>query len=89
MGYQRTRDTIIQRFWWVGLKKDIFNFCKECEDCQIVTYKKPNEKVLIFGTPLERISIDIVRPLPKPSAGNRVILVINDLATSRLFRPTV
>ena len=35
----------------------------------------------IFGKPFERISMDIVGPLPKSSAGNRFILVINDLAT--------
>jgi hypothetical protein len=86
MGSQRTRDRVMQRFWWKGLKKDIINFCKRCKDCQLVVYKKPNEKVPmkkmpIFGKPFERISMDIVGPLPKYSAGNRFILVINDLAT--------
>ena len=35
----------------------------------------------IFGKPFERISMDLVGSLPKSSAGNRFILVINDLAT--------
>ncbi|XP_077948925.1 uncharacterized protein LOC144382966 isoform X6 [Gasterosteus aculeatus] len=85
LGVEKTKERILQRFFWPGVHKEIENFCRSCPECQQVapkpTYRNPLIPLPIIDTPFERIGLDIVGPLPKSARGHQYILVILDYAT--------
>uniref|UniRef100_A0A8D0DEN8 Gypsy retrotransposon integrase-like protein 1 n=1 Tax=Sander lucioperca TaxID=283035 RepID=A0A8D0DEN8_SANLU len=85
LGVEKTKERIMQRFFWPGVHKEIENYCRSCPECQQVapkpTYKKTLIPLPIIETPFERIGLDIVGPLPKSSRGHQYILVILDYAS--------
>ena len=74
-----------QRFWWPQQRRDIVNFCNNCEDC--IRMKPPRRflqaplQPIVTGYPNEIVGVDIVGPLPETPRGNRYILVMVDLFT--------
>ena len=34
LGMDKTRDRILDRFYWPGVKKDVVQYCQACPDCQ-------------------------------------------------------
>ncbi len=64
---------------------DVKEFCETCPECQLTVGRTPAYAPLIplpvVDTPFERIGVDVVGPLEKSQAGNRLILVICDYAT--------
>ncbi|KAI8498470.1 hypothetical protein Bbelb_236720 [Branchiostoma belcheri] len=86
LGITRTRERILQHFYWPGLFRDVKKFCKGCPDCQMSATRRAGEKHTmvappIIGEPFRRVGIDVVGPLPRSNAGNRFILTIVDHAT--------
>ena len=85
LGMEKTKERVLQRFFWPGVHKDTENFCRTCPECQKVApktaYRNPLIPLPIIGTPFERIGMDIVGPLPKSARGHQYILVILDYAT--------
>ena len=53
MGINKTYQRILNHFYWPGLKKDVTQFCKSCQVCQMVG--KPNQT--IPAAPLQPIPI--------------------------------
>ena len=80
-----TRDRVLARFYWPGIKRDIEQYCQACPECQRVapraTVRNPLIPMPIIETPFDQIALDIVGPLPKTSRGHRYILVLVDYAT--------
>ena len=79
LGQKKTRERILQRYFWFEMKIDINNWVLKCDAC--AANRKPthtpraplgNMKV---GGVLDRLSIDILRPLIETPRGNRYILV--------------
>ena len=84
MGCDPTVKQILRRFFWPRLFKDVHQYCETCEDCQKVAKKRakvPLVPMPIIGEPFKRISMDIVRQLPKTKKGHQYILVVCDYAT--------
>ena len=81
----KTRDRVLARFYWPGIKRDIEQYCQACPECQRVapraTVRNPLIPMPIIETPFDQIALDIVGPLPKTSRGHRYILVLVDYAT--------
>uniref|UniRef100_A0A1X7U6T0 Integrase zinc-binding domain-containing protein n=1 Tax=Amphimedon queenslandica TaxID=400682 RepID=A0A1X7U6T0_AMPQE len=82
LGITKTKDRILQRYYWPGIFKDVAQYCKSCEICQRSRRKNP-VKVGMIPLPLkthpfERIAMDLVGPLPRSKRGNRYILTIVD-----------
>ncbi|KAB0793022.1 hypothetical protein PPYR_12642 [Photinus pyralis] len=82
-GFHRTYSRIKQLFKWIGMKRDIKNFIKNCESCQKnkLVRKKNKEPMVITTTStasFERIFLDIVGPLPLTENDNRYILTLQD-----------
>jgi hypothetical protein len=82
LGEHKTLAKVRMRFFWHGQKHDIIDFCKKCNLC---AQKKPphikNKAQLqqyVVGAPLERVSLDIVGPLPRSDSGNKYVLVVGD-----------
>ena len=81
----KTLQKVQYRFYWPGQRKDIENWCKACQSCGS-TKKPPNTRrapmqIIQSCTPMQRIAMDILRPLPVTSMGNEYILVMADYFT--------
>jgi hypothetical protein len=82
LGNKKTREKILQRFYWYGLRDDVYNHIHQCDTC--VSVKGPGVKpkaplgAMPSGATLDRLSTDIVGPFPESNEGNRYILVVSD-----------
>ncbi|KAM8759746.1 protein NYNRIN-like [Acanthopagrus schlegelii] len=87
LGQQKSYDIISQRFYWPRLYQDVQEYCRTCTDCQkkVAPVRKSDRGLLqplpIFGTPFERLGMDIIGPLVKSSSGHRFALVICNYTT--------
>ena len=85
LGRKKTEQKLLQRFYWFEVRDDIRLWITRCETCQ--TTKLPKNKgksalgSLSVGAPLDRLSMDILGPLPQTPRGNNYILVVNDCFT--------
>jgi hypothetical protein len=82
-GTDRTYQRLFERVYWDSMYQDVHNYCSSCLTC--AKRKTPHRtKQLAQGTlpiadyPFQRISVDIVGPLPVTRAGNSYILVCTD-----------
>ena len=86
LGTKKTRDRIMQHFFWPGMFQDISEFCRSCPECQKGIQKgriprAPLISIPPIDEPFQRIAIDFVGPLPLTENKNRYILVCIDYAT--------
>ena len=86
LGIKKTRDRILQHYFWPGMFEDVALYCKSCQICQLSSSKGKSAKVPLVSippmdVPFRRIAIDFVGPLPLTERKNRYILVIVDCAT--------
>ena len=73
------------RFYWPGYEADVDKWVKQCDRCQKRNPPQPQFPAPL-GTlqatqPFERISWDIMGPLPVTPRGNKYILVVTDIFT--------
>ncbi len=72
-------------FAWPGMAREIIEYCRSCEKCQIRSKYKPRRAPAverpILAEPFESVAIDLVGPLPKGKGGNGYILTYVCLAT--------
>lgn len=78
-GVTKTLKKIQQYYSWKGMKEDVKNYVKTCQDCQKrkLVREKTKAPMIITDTPseaFEKIAIDIVGPLPEANNGNKYIL---------------
>ena len=84
-GIKKTLQRLRQRFYWVGMRQDVTEWCKVCQVC--CAKKGPQRRMKAplqlhqMGAPMERIAVDITGPLPVTASGNRYILVAMDYFT--------
>ena len=85
MGRDKTLQRIQQRPYWPSLFHDLDSYCRSCPECQKVStprkHRVPLIPLPIMKQPFERITIDIVGPLPCSLKGYQYVLVIYDYAT--------
>ena len=84
-GFQRTYNRIRQRYFWKCMYRDVDNWVRSCISCSqrkthrhkvlapLVTMKVPGA--------FERVSVDILGPLPITTSGNRYVLCFSDHCT--------
>ncbi|KAM0735252.1 Retrovirus-related Pol polyprotein from transposon 17.6 [Formica fusca] len=85
-GINKTYHRIRQNYHWHTMKKDIQDYIRNCKDCQIkkLTRVKTKQPMMITDTPgvaFDKVSMDVVGPLPITSRNNSYILTIQDLLT--------
>ena len=83
MGVRRTMENVRQRFYWPGYETDVEHWVRDCELCQKRNQPQPLPRAPL-GTirasyPFEKISWDIMGPLPVTNKGNKYILVVTDV----------
>ena len=84
IGIRSTYATIVEKYWWPGLLKDVLEYVKACYCCQMTSKDKPLVdppwKIKTSGL-FERFGIDFIGPLPKTADGNRYIIVAVEYLT--------
>ena len=85
LGKDKTARRILRRFYWPTVFQDVKKYCQQCPECQLTQRKGSNRAPMIslpvMGEPFERITMDIIGPLPKTRQGHRYVLVVCDYAT--------
>ena len=80
MGAKKTLDKVRCRFYWVGQRKDITQWCISCPTCcsRKTPIPAPCAPMQLdpVERPLQRVAMDILGPLPETEKGNKYILVI-------------
>ena len=85
LGVAKTLGRVRERFYWVQCRRDVQEWCRNCDLC--AQKRGPQKKVRAplgsynVGSPMERIAIDVLGPLPTTEAGNKYVLVIADYFT--------
>lgn len=81
-GKEKTLSRVRGNYYWPGQKLEIQKYCKMCEACFVKsTVPKKNQgkmREYTVGAPGERVSIDILGPLPRTRRGNTLMLCIID-----------
>jgi hypothetical protein len=85
-GRRKTQKKLSRNFYWYGMKEDTSAPVAACVICQ--KNKKPTVRPrgrlrsMIVGSPMDRLSVDIVGPLPITTDKNRYILSVTDHFTN-------
>ena len=85
MGIKKTLQRLRKRSYWVGMRRDVQEWCRMCDVC--AAKKGPPRtpqaplQIVGVGAPMQRVAVDIAGPFPVSSAGNRYIVVVIDYFT--------
>ena len=82
LGINKTYSRVSQHYFWPKLKKDVQQYCRSCETCQVIG--KPNQvipkahlkPIPAVEEPFKRILIDCVGPLPRSRSGKEYLLTV-------------
>ena len=82
MGRKKTKEKCKLRYYWYLVNQDLDNYIASCSECQQTKPPAKNIKAPLgsmpVGHPWERISIDLVGPLPRTERNNRYCMVVCD-----------
>ena len=82
LGRKKTQKRLLQRYYWYDARTDVLLWVTQCDICAAA--KRPSKTVraplgkMTVGAVLDRVSTDILGPLPETPRGNRFIIVITD-----------
>ena len=80
LGRRKTQEKISRNMYWYGLTEDVTAHVASCQQCQQNKKLPQNPKgqlcPMLTGAPMDRISADILGPLPVTPAGNKYILTV-------------
>lgn len=88
--FHRTYGRIRDNYKWPKMKDDIKEYINKCHSCQLnkssaQNAKAPMQIATTSERPFQRISIDIVGPLPITETGNRFAVTMQDDLTKYSF----
>ena len=71
LGYERTKDKVVARFYWPNVDQDIRHYCEACVPCQRRRRPTPHLQASleteVQSRPYERVAVDITEmPLRRP-----------------------
>ena len=85
LGQTKTLAKVRQRFYWCGVDADVRSYVRQCAVC--ASKKSPAKarraplQQYSIGTPMQRVALDILGPLPETNQGNKYVLVVGDYFT--------
>jgi len=83
LGMKKTLGKLRERYYWPGYEADTEAWVRECKECQQRNYPIPTPQAPLHtieaAYPFQKLSMDIMGPLPKTSQGHKYILVVTDL----------
>ena len=85
LGRKKTREKLLQRFYWYGVRTDVDLHVARCNECEAIkppgrSMKAPLGKMMV-GALMDRLGTDVLGPLPETPRGNKYILVVADYFT--------
>ena len=84
LGMVRTKERILERFFWPTVEKDVREHCETCIQCQRRSQPTPLRqagfRTEVCSRPFERVALDVTE-MPMSSKGNKYALVIMDYFT--------
>ena len=84
-GVRKTLGRLKQRVYWVGMRKDVSEWCKVCDVCcaKMGPGRRTVAPLQVYqvGAPMERVAVDILGPFPQTVRGNRFVCVAMDYFT--------
>ena len=81
-GIAKTLGRVRERFYWCKCRRDVRDWCKACDLC--ASRKGPAKKIRApmaqynVGSPIERLAVDVMGPLPITESGNKYLLIAVD-----------
>jgi hypothetical protein len=81
--YERVYPLMRQRFFWVGMARDIAKWLRACDSCQKVKglgrhkTRMPLKQEQVQA-PMDRVAVDVMGPWPTTAQGHRYILIYTD-----------
>ena len=85
LGVKKTLSHLRQRFYWMGMRHDVEEWCRSCEVCCAKKGPKRQGRAPMelyqVGALMERVAVDIAGPLPVTASGNKYICVAMDYFT--------
>lgn len=84
-GIDKTISRITSLYYWSGIRTDIFNYVKACDECK--KYKPSNMKpagllqTVSSNQRFEIIAVDLFGPLPRTIEGYQWILIVEDICS--------
>ena len=80
LGIAKTLKKVQERFYWPGQRRTVEDWCNACIACaKRKSQAKPRHAPLqsdISGSPMQRIAMDILGPLPETERQNKYIFVV-------------
>ena len=93
LGRKKTIKRISQRYFWLGMRKDIHEWINTCMECQMrkdeANTKAGSANNLLANEPFELIGMDFIGPLPTTNQGNKYIIVATDAKTKWVEAKTI
>eukprot|EP00731_Ephydatia_muelleri_P004911 Em0002g1087a len=85
LGVGKVLEKVRRRFYWVGQRRDVQGWCDSCSLCGS-TKSPPKHRHAplqadVSTTPMQRVAMDILGPLPLTPRSNKYVLVIGDYCT--------
>ena len=86
MGMFKSRERILERYYWPTIDKDVKEHIKSCHQCQSTKpHSRPNRVPLKPleqpNTPNHRVHVDLFGPLTSSEKGKKYIMVMTDAFT--------
>ena len=85
LGIKRTLDQVHRRAYWRGWRRDVRQFCRQCNECNsyfrgTLPRSAPLQRLqpMLTGEPFEKLHIDIAGPHPRSRRGSQWILTCVD-----------
>ena len=84
-GVAKTLPKVRERFFWPKCRQFVKEWCRKFD--KYASRKGPTKrqkgpmKQFNVGTPLERVAVDVMGPLPTSTSGNKYILILGDYFT--------
>ena len=79
-GINRMYNNIKKYYFWPGLRLDVEDFVKRCDDCQRYKHSRPNVQPMSITTTassaFQNVYLDLVGPLDEDNEGNKYILTL-------------
>ncbi len=81
-GIEKTKELVLQEYWWPKMKKDIENYVHACETCQRTkssTQAKaaPLHPNTIPSRPWTHISVDMITGLPRCNGQDAILMIVD------------
>ncbi len=85
LGVHKTRERILEQFYWPNIFKDVRDFVASCQICQsnsnMPGRNAPMKTQPVLSETFTKIAMDIIGPLEPSAKGNKFIVTLIDMAS--------